>query len=87
MSLYMPLIYLSVWKTTSLRSRRFPVVSGQRKTKEWNGIFGYGRAKNGTRASALFYSSHFRRIFSAFFDFRRFSFFAPKPHGKVCYAG
>jgi len=59
----------SVWFRSNERPRR-------------NGISGFGRAKNGTRASPLFYSRHF---FRAVFDSRS-SLFAPKPHGNVYYA-
>ena len=38
-----------------------------------NGIFGFGRPRNGTEA-----------IFRAVFDSCS-SFFAPKPHGNACY--
>ena len=48
-----------------------------------NGIFGFGRAKNGTIPR-----SFARPIFCAVFDSRS-SFFAPKPHGtaRACYTG
>ena len=45
------------------------------KERPRNGILGFGRARNETRA-----------IFRAVFDSRS-SFFAPKPHGNACYAG
>ena len=57
----------------SLRSKRFVLVSEQKKTG--NGIFGFDRARNETRA-----------IFRAVFDSCS-SFFALKPHRNDCYAG
>ena len=58
----------------SLRSKRFRLVSEQRKTEERDSRF--GRAKYETRAT----------IFRVVFDSRS-SFFAPKPHRNACYAG
>ena len=48
------------------------------KERPWNGILGFGRARNETRAK--------RAIFLAVFDSRS-SFSAPRPHGNACYAG
>ena len=45
------------------------------KERPRNGIVGFGRERNETRA-----------IFRAVFDSRS-SYFAPKPNGKACYAG
>ena len=47
-----------------------------------NEIFGFVRAKNGTRAKKW----KTRAIFHAVFDSSS-SFFAPKPHGNACYVG
>ena len=55
----------------SLRSKRFRLVSEQRKTEERDSQF-WPRKK--------------WTIFHAVFDSRS-SFFAPKPHGNTCYAG
>ena len=83
----------------SLRSKRFHLVSEQRKT-------GFGRARNEMRAkkckrgeregnegkvrvrvsSPPRLRSFTCAIFLAVFDSRSL-FFAPKPHGKACYAG
>ena len=57
----------------SLRSKRFRLVSEQKKPE--NGIFGFDRSRNETRA-----------IFRAVFDCCS-SFFALKPHRNACYAG
>ena len=48
------------------------------KERPRNGILGFGRAKNETRAKKC-------AIFRAVSDSRS-SFFAPKPHGNACYA-
>ena len=48
------------------------------KERPRNGILGFGRARNETRASSFTYA-----IFRAVFDSRS-SFFAPKPHGNAC---
>ena len=60
----------------SLRSKRFRLVTEQRKT-------GFGRERNETRAKNSFTCTIFREVG---FDSRS-SFFAPKPHGNACYAG
>ena len=59
----------------SLRSKRFRLVSEQRKT-------GFARARNETRAPPRSFTC---TIFRAVFDSRS-SFFAPKQHGNACYA-
>ena len=46
------------------------------------GIFGFGRAGFSVFFPALVLAPFFRAVFES-----RFSFFAPKPHGNVCYAG
>ena len=72
---------VSVWFRTKERPR--------------NGILGFGRARNETRAKKWKWGegegpslprSYTYAIFRAVFDFRS-SFFAPKPHGNACYAG
>ena len=85
---------------SSLRSKRFRLVSEQRKTKEWDFRFrplekwnesqkkmkeGGGGGK-GSFPPHLLPWSFTGAIFRAVFDSRS-SFFAPKPHGKACYAG
>ena len=54
------------------------------KERPWNGILGFGRARNETRSTPtpFFTCAIFRAVFDS-----RFSFFAPKPHGNACYAG
>ena len=59
----------------SLRSKRFRLVSEQRKIKEGDFRFGFDRARNETRATFL-----------AVFDSRS-SFVSPKPYRNACYAG
>ena len=72
---------VSVWFRTKERPR--------------NGILGFGRARNETRAKKWKWGegegpslprSFTYAIFRAVFDSRS-SFFAPKPHGNACYAG
>ena len=58
----------------SLRSKRFRLVSEQRKTEERDSQFMKQVPKNKNA------------IFRAVFDSPS-SFFAPKPHGNACYAG
>jgi len=87
------------WVFSSLRSKRFCLVSEQRKTEErgfrfrprekWNESQknergGRGRGRN--LSSPLPPRSFTGPIFHAVFDSRS-SVFAPKPHGKACYAG
>ena len=64
---------------TSLRSKRFRLVSEQRKTEERDSRF-WPREKRAPPRSFTY------AIFRAVFDSRS-SFFAPKPHGNACYAG
>ena len=54
------------------------------KERPWNGILGFGRARNETRSTPtrFFTCAIFRAVFDS-----RFSFFAPKPHGNAGYAG
>jgi len=68
-----------IYKTGSLRSKRFRLVSEQ------NGIFGFGGERNGTRANFSFQSPP-RSFTRAVFCDSPSSFFAPKPHGKAYYA-
>ena len=71
------------YKTASLRSKRFRLVWEQ------NGIFDFGRERNGTRANLSFHppaQSFTRAIFRAIFNSPS-SFFASKQHWKACYAG
>ena len=67
----------------SLRSKRFRLVSEQRKTEERD--LGFGRARNETRAKNWKWGEE-EAIFRAVFDSCS-SFFAPKPYGNACYAG
>ena len=65
-----------IYKTASLRSKRFRLVWEQ------NGIFGFGRERNGTRANLSFHppaQSFTRAIFRAIFNSPS-SFFASKQH-------
>jgi len=39
---------------SSLRSKRFRLISKRRKTKEWRRTDGFGRAKNGTLSASYF---------------------------------
>ena len=77
----------------SLCSKRFRLVSDQRKTEERDSRFWPREEWNksqkmkvggggGPIPSPLFHSRHFRAVFDS-----RSSFFAPKPHGNACYAG
>ena len=59
-----------------LRSKRFRLVSEQRKTEERDFRF-WPREK---------WNESTRTIFCGVFDCRS-AFFAPKPHGNACYAG
>ena len=82
----------------SLRSKRFRLVSEQKKTVERD--FGFDRARNETRAKKIkegggggegwkphpFPRSFTCAIFRAVLDSCS-SFFAPKPHRNACYAG
>ena len=64
------------WINESARSLLASVsVWFRSKERPKNGILGFDRARNETRA-----------ILRAVFDSRS-SFFAPKPHGIACYAG
>ena len=59
------------------------------KERPRNGILGFGRATNETRAKKMKVPpprSFTYAIFRAVFDSRS-SFFAPKPHGNACYVG
>ena len=56
------------------------------KERPRNGILGFGRARNETRAKKTPPRSFTYAIFRAVFDSRSL-FFAPKPHGNACYAG
>ena len=56
------------------------------KERPRNGILGFGRARNETRAKKTPPRSFTYAIFRAVFDSRS-SFFAPKPHGNACYSG
>ena len=69
-----------LYMCNSLRSKRFRLVSEQRKTRERprKGTFGFDRARNETRATSA--------TFLAVFDSRP-SFFSPKPYRNACYAG
>ena len=62
----------------SLRSKRFRLVSEQRKTEERDSRF-WPREKWNK-------SQKMKAIFPAVFGSRS-SFFAPKPYGNACYAG
>ena len=53
------------------------------KERPRNGILGFGRARNETRAKPRSFTC---AIFRAVFDSRS-SFFAAEPHGNACYAG
>ena len=61
------------FEITSLRGKRFRLVSEQKKTR--NGIFGFDHARN-----------EMRTIFRMVFDSCSV-FFTPKPHKNACYAG
>ena len=61
--------------SASLRSKRFRLVSEQRKTEERDSRFWPREKWNKSQ-----------KIFRTVFDSRS-SFFAPKPHGNACYAG
>ena len=63
-------------QVASLRSKRFCLISEQKKTKERDFRF-WPREK---------WNESQKLIFRGAFDSRS-SFFAPKPHGKACYAG
>ena len=63
-------------QVASLRSKRFRLISEQKKTKERDFRF-WPREK---------WNESQKLIFRAAFDSRS-SFFAPKPHGNACYAG
>ena len=74
-------LFAEVWIQSDIACIASVSVWFRGKERPRKGIFGFGHARNETRAP-LFYLRHFRAVF----DYRS-SFFAPKPHGNACYAG
>ena len=78
------------YTTSSLRSKRFRLVSEQRKTEERDSRFWprekWNKSEKMKVSSPPPPRSFTCAIFRAVFDSRS-SFFAPKPHGNACYAG
>ena len=70
-------------ENASLHSKRFRLVSEQRKTEERYSRFLAAREmKQEPKIPALLLAPFFARVLDS-----RSSLFAPKPHGNACYAG
>ena len=77
----------SCGKISSLRSKRFRLLSEPKKKKTRNGSIGFDRARNEREPffptpPRSFTCAIFRVVFDSCF-----SFFTPKPHRNACYAG